>query len=105
MTDAPMKILTVLGSTGSIGTNTLDVVRRNRHQYQVYSLVAGHNVETLTAQILEFRPQVAVVATSDGLARLTECLRASGLPRTEWPELAAGDAARVEAVRPPKSIP
>ena len=52
-----MKILAVLGSTGSIGTNTLDVVRRNRHLYQVYSLVAGHNIEILTAQILEFRPQ------------------------------------------------
>ena len=68
MTDAPMKTLAVLGSTGSIGTNTLDVVRRNRHLYQVYALVAGHNIEILTAQILEFRPKVAVVATSDGLA-------------------------------------
>ena len=100
MTDAPMKILAVLGSTGSIGTNTLDVVRRNRHLYQVYSLVAGHNIEILTAQILEFRPKLAVVATSDGLNRLTECLAASGLSRTEWPELRWGDAARVEAVRP-----
>ena len=67
-----MKTLTVLGSTGSIGTNTLDVVRRNRHLYQVYALVAGHNVDTLAAQILEFRPRVAVVATSDALARLSE---------------------------------
>ena len=99
MTDAPMKILAVLGSTGSIGTNTLDVVRRNHHLYQVYSLVAGHNIETLTAQILEFRPKLAVVATSAGLTRLTKCLTASGLPRTDWPELSWGDAARVEAVR------
>ncbi len=67
-----MKTLTVLGSTGSIGTNTLDVVRRNRHQYQVYALAAGRNVELLASQILEFRPKVAVVATSDGLARLSE---------------------------------
>ena len=43
---APMKTLAVLGSTGSIGTNTLDVVRRNRHLYQVYSLAAGQNVAT-----------------------------------------------------------
>src|ERR1035437_6027529 len=99
MTGTPMKIVAVLGSTGSIGTNTLDVIRRNRHLYQVYSLVAGHNIETLTAQILEFRPVLAVVATSGGLARLTECLAASGLPRTDWPELRWGDAARVEAVR------
>ena len=99
MADAPMKTLAVLGSTGSIGTNTLDVVRRNRHLYQVYALVAGHNVDTLCAQILEFRPKVAVVATSDGLARLSECLTAAGLPRTEWPQLGWGAAARVETVR------
>ncbi len=91
-----MKTLTVLGSTGSIGTNTLDVVRRSRHQYRVYALAAGRNVETLASQILEFRPSVAVIATSDGLARLSERLTAAGLPRTEWPELLYGDAARVE---------
>ena len=60
-----MKTLTVLGSTGSIGTNTLDVVRRNRRQYQVYALVAGHNVDALAAQIVEFRPKVVVVASND----------------------------------------
>ncbi len=92
-----MKTLTVLGSTGSIGTNTLDVVRRNRHQYGVYALVAGQNVDTLAAQILEFRPKVAVVATSDSLARLTDRLTAAGLARTAWPELLWGDAARVQA--------
>ena len=94
-----MRIIAVLGSTGSIGTNTLDVVRRNHHLYEVYSLVAGQNIEILAAQILEFRPKLAVVATSDGLARLTECLTRSGLPRTDWPELGWGGAARVEAVR------
>src|SRR5215472_2952461 len=87
---APMKTLTILGSTGSIGTSTLDVVRRNRHQYQVYALVAGGNIELLTAQILEFQPSIVAVATSDGLARLTQSLQARGLPRRDWPELLAG---------------
>jgi 1-deoxy-D-xylulose-5-phosphate reductoisomerase len=91
-------MLTVLGSTGSIGTNTLDVVRRNLHQYGVYALVAGQNVDTLAAQILEFRPKLAVVATSDGLARLSDRLTTAGLGRTAWPELLWGDAARVQAV-------
>jgi 1-deoxy-D-xylulose-5-phosphate reductoisomerase len=91
-------MLTILGSTGSIGTNTLDVVRRNLHRYGVYALVAGQNVDTLAAQILEFRPQLAVVATSDGLARLSDRLTAAGLARTAWPELLWGDAARVQAV-------
>lgn len=90
-----MKTLTVLGSTGSIGTNTLDVVRRNRHQYQVYALAAGRNVDLLATQILEFRPKVAVVGTSDGVGRLSSRLRESGLARTAWPELLAGDAGLV----------
>lgn len=90
-----MKTLTVLGSTGSIGTNTLDVVRRCSHQYRVYALAAGQNVQALLSQILEFRPAVAVVATSESLARLSEGLASSGLPRAEWPELLFGDAARV----------
>jgi 1-deoxy-D-xylulose-5-phosphate reductoisomerase len=97
-----MKTLAVLGSTGSIGTNTLDVVRRNRHLYQVYSLAAGQNIEVLTSQILEFRPRLAVVADEPGLARLTGSLTASGLPRAEWPELLWGDAARVTAVAAPE---
>jgi len=92
-----MKTLTVLGSTGSIGTNTLDVVRHSRHLYQVYALVAGRNVDTLAAQILEFRPKVAVVATQDGLARLSDRLESAGLARREWPELSWGDRARVQA--------
>src|SRR5450759_1307982 len=99
MTGAPMKIIAVLGSTGSIGTNTLEVVRRNHHLYQAYSLVAGQNIETLAAQILEFRPKLAGVVAADGLARLTECLHRSGLPRTDWPEVGWGGTARVEAVR------
>src|SRR5205823_167322 len=92
-----MKILTVLGSTGSIGTHTLDIVRCNRHLYQVYALVAGQNVEALVSQIVEFRPKVAAVATSAALTQLSSRLAAAGLPQTEWPELLCGDAARVQA--------
>jgi len=97
MADTAMKTIAVLGSTGSIGTNTLDVVRRNRHLYEVYSLVAGHNIEALTSQILEFRPKFAAVATPAGLSKLTQTLSASGLPKSDWPELATGSAAYVSA--------
>jgi 1-deoxy-D-xylulose-5-phosphate reductoisomerase len=90
-----MKTLTGLGSTGSIGTNTLDVVRRNCHQYEVYALVAGANIDLLAAQILEFRPQVAVAGTSGGVNRLSCKLQESGLARPDWPELLTGDAAKV----------
>jgi 1-deoxy-D-xylulose-5-phosphate reductoisomerase len=95
VTAPSMKTLTVLGSTGSIGTNTLDVVRRNRHQYKVYALAAGQNVDLLAAQIIEFRPSVAVVGTSAALSRLSDRLQSSGIPRVAWPELLSGDAALV----------
>src|SRR5579863_6629536 len=90
-----MKTVTVLGSTGSIGTNTLDVVRRSPHQYQVYGLAAGQNVDVLSSQILEFYPRVAVVATSGALARLSDRLLAAGMPKEQWPELRCGEAALV----------
>ena len=98
-----MKTLTVLGSTGSIGTNTLDVVRRNRHLYQVYALVAGRNVETLIC------PNPGIPPESRGrrdLGRsgpsITERLADSGLPEAEWPELLWGDAARVQVATAPE---
>jgi len=91
-----MKTLTVLGSTGSIGKNTLDVVRGNRHLYQLHALVAGRNVEVLASQIVEFRPNVSVVATQDALRRLSDRLTEVGHPRSLWPELLAGDAAFVQ---------
>src|SRR5437764_1309408 len=94
-----MKTIAVLGSTGSIGTNTLDVIRRNRHLYEVYALVAGKNIEVLTSQIVEFHPKLAVVATAQDLERLIDALTDRGLPRPQWPELLYGDAARITAVR------
>ncbi len=88
-----MQSLTILGSTGSIGTNTLDVVSRNRHLYEVYALAAGRNVNLLASQILEFRPKVAV--TDGGTDALAERLQDMGLPHREWPEIATGAAALV----------
>lgn len=53
-----MKRLTILGSTGSIGTQTLEVVRQNPDKLQVYALLAGKNVDELERQAREFRPKV-----------------------------------------------
>jgi 1-deoxy-D-xylulose-5-phosphate reductoisomerase len=97
-----MKTLAVLGSTGSVGTNTLDIVRRNRHLYQVYSLAAGRNVELLAAQIVEFRPKLAVVADESCVRPLTDSLIASGLPRPDWPDIACDAPGRLAAVRAPE---
>jgi 1-deoxy-D-xylulose-5-phosphate reductoisomerase len=96
-----MKTLTVLGSTGSIGTSTLDVIRCNRPLYDVYALAAGRNVEALASQIVEFHPKVAVVATSDGVARLSNRLTQASFPKSDWPELLWGDAARVQVATAP----
>lgn len=56
-----MKRLTVLGSTGSIGCNTLDVVRHNPESFTVTALVAGQNVDRMIEQCLEFSPRYAVM--------------------------------------------
>jgi 1-deoxy-D-xylulose-5-phosphate reductoisomerase len=97
-----MKTITVLGSTGSIGTNTLDVVRRNPRKYAIHALAAGQNVSELTSQIVEFRPKAAVVATSSDLDRLTARLETTSLVRSEWPELGWGDAGRIAAATAPE---
>jgi 1-deoxy-D-xylulose-5-phosphate reductoisomerase len=88
--------LTVLGSTGSIGTNTLDVARQNRDLYSIYALAAGRNVELLLEQIKEFHPSVVVVVSDSVLQSLTKGLQQSGLARSEWPELAYGEKAKVD---------
>ena len=91
-----MKTVTVLGSTGSIGVNTLDVVRQNRSDYRIFALAAGQNVETLAAQIIEFRPKVAVMAATDGIERIVSLLRKADLSRADWPELLTGPQALVQ---------
>jgi 1-deoxy-D-xylulose-5-phosphate reductoisomerase len=90
--------LTLLGSTGSIGTSTLDVVRRWPDRFSIYALVAGRNVALLARQIEEFRPRVAVVADHAVLIELREILQASGIPA---PELACGPEARIAAATAP----
>lgn len=92
-----MQKITVLGSTGSIGVNTLDVVRQWTGRFGVHALVAGGNVKLLAQQIVEFRPAVAVVAEEAGRASLIEELRALGLAESQWPQLEFGAAARVAA--------
>lgn len=56
------KLLTILGSTGSIGTQTLDVVQMHNDRFEVYALTANNNVQLLIKQALEFKPEVVVIA-------------------------------------------
>ena len=92
-----MKTLTILGSTGSIGVSTLDVVGRQPEKYSVHALVAGSNSGLLVEQILKFRPRVVVTATDEGRASLIKRLAQTALPRQQWPEMKWGPRARVEA--------
>ena len=92
-----LKTLTLLGSTGSIGVSTLDVVGRHPEKYRVHALVAGANVDLLVQQIERFRPQIAVTATEATHKNLISRLTNVGLPRQSWPELSWGARARVEA--------
>lgn len=62
--------LTVLGSTGSIGTSTLDVVRTNPHRFEIHALAAGRNLDLLARQIAEFQPARVIVSEPDRLYAL-----------------------------------
>ncbi len=73
-----MKQLTILGSTGSIGCSTLDVVRHNPDQFAVTALVAGKNVARMHEQCLEFSPRYAVMDDEPSARALRESLRACG---------------------------
>ncbi len=65
-----MKNLSVLGSTGSIGTQTLDVVRENPDEFNISALTAGRNMELFRSQLAEFSPLYAAVADESDAARL-----------------------------------
>ena len=77
-----MQNLTILGSTGSIGVSTLDVVRRHPQRYRVLALCAHRQVDKLFEQCLEFKPRYAVVGDAELAARLRERLAAAGCATT-----------------------
>ncbi|MGO2306447.1 MAG: 1-deoxy-D-xylulose-5-phosphate reductoisomerase [Providencia sp.] len=69
-----MKRLTILGSTGSIGTSTLSVVRQNPDKFQVLALVAGRNVAEMASQCIEFNPKYASMADESSAQSLRRIL-------------------------------
>jgi 1-deoxy-D-xylulose-5-phosphate reductoisomerase len=71
--------VTILGSTGSIGVNTLDVLARHPDRYRVVALAANTRVEKLLEQCAPFRPEYAVMLDAESAARLRERVRAAGL--------------------------
>src|SRR5690625_8031609 len=73
-----MMRLVVLGSTGSIGVSTLDVVARHPERYQIVGLAAQSNIVRLREQCLRFQPAYAAVADPVAAAQLREQLSADG---------------------------
>ena len=72
------QVLTILGSTGSIGESTLDVVSRHSEKFRVFALAGHKQVEKLAAQCQTFRPDYAVVADAEHAARLEALLKRDG---------------------------
>ncbi|MEK9952253.1 MAG: 1-deoxy-D-xylulose-5-phosphate reductoisomerase [Curvibacter sp.] len=95
MKSPALQRVAVLGSTGSIGSNTLDVLARHPGRFEAYALTAATQVELLAQQCLQFRPRYAVMASAAHAARLAETLRAAG----STTEVLAGEAeiARIAA--------
>jgi 1-deoxy-D-xylulose-5-phosphate reductoisomerase len=69
-----MRHISILGSTGSIGVNTLDVIRAHPERFKVFALTASKQVELLAKQCIEFSPALAVIGDAQGAARLTALL-------------------------------
>ena len=80
----PTRTLTILGSTGSIGTSTLDVVRQNPDRFRIFALAAGRNIDLLAEQIQQFKPAVVVVQSAADVDRLRAVLPGSGIPVLPW---------------------
>ena len=87
------KKLTILGSTGSIGTSTLALVDACPEQFEVSFLVAGHNHELLAEQALKYRPKAVGIASENSAARLFEALTGTGIEIV----VGANDCARLAA--------
>src|SRR5690606_23494097 len=92
---ASRRSVTVLGSTGSIGCSTIDLVARNRENFDLAAITAHSNVEALAAQAREHRPRLAVIGQEGHYAALKGALAGTGI------EVATGAQAVVEAAERP----
>jgi 1-deoxy-D-xylulose-5-phosphate reductoisomerase len=90
-----VKAITLLGSTGSIGTQTLDIVTQYPDQFRIVGLAARSNVELLAAQIRQFCPQIAAICNADQLPGL----QAAVADLDPQPILLGGEAGVVEVAR------
>lgn len=93
-----LQTLTVLGATGTIGVNTLDVIRRHPQRYRLFALSGARQLDRLLAQCLEFCPRYAVVLDAESAAILAQQLAAAGSAT----EVRYGEAALAEIATHPE---
>lgn len=74
--------IAILGSTGSIGVQTLDVIRANPDRFEVYAITGNNNLELLIQQAREFQPEVVIIANEQKYGELKEALQ--DLPLKVW---------------------
>ena len=92
------KCITILGSTGSIGTTTLNIIAQHPERFTCEALTAHHNVELLITQALQFRPSCVAIAQEEHYHRLKEALSGTNITVT------AGEDAVIEAAQRPSDL-
>jgi len=94
--------ITILGSTGSIGKSTLDVLARHPQEFSIFALTASTQVDLMLAQCAQFKPEVAVMVHEDAAQKLAEKIKAEGLKtHVRWGAAALDEVAcapQVDAV-------
>ena len=96
MPSAPIREICILGSTGSIGTQTLDIIRQNSNQFHAFAITAHRNHKLLVEQAREFKPRYVVIAEESLYTDVAEALRG-----TET-EVLCGDYALEEVASMPE---
>ena len=96
-TDTGPRSVTILGSTGSVGSNTVELIENNPDAFVVEALTANRNVKLLAEQALRLKAQMAVLADPEGYTELKDALAGSGVA------VAAGPEAVIEAAGRPAS--
>ncbi|MED6210561.1 hypothetical protein PIB30_118720 [Stylosanthes scabra] len=94
------KPISIVGSTGSIGTQTLDIVAENPDKFKVVALAAGSNVTLLADQVKRFKPQLVSVRNESLIPELEEAL--AGVEHK--PEIIPGEQGVVEVARHPDAV-
>ena len=90
-----MKAITLLGSTGSIGTQTLDIVEHHPDKFRLVGIAAGSNVTLLAQQVLQFKPEIVAICDKSKVNELKEAIAAL----SPQPIILAGEEGIVEVAR------